>query len=104
MRYRLRWMPVGWVPLPAEPSDGPVRQNIGQWARVAPYIKEGPRPKIGYSLRSTGLTGRAPSRPGPSSANERSRASARSIDAAATLLWQRPDNVGPAYTRRATDS
>ena len=43
-------------PVPPEAVSGaPVRPVILEGLSVTPYIKEGSRPKIGYSLRCTGL-------------------------------------------------
>ena len=43
-------------PVPPDPVPGaPVRPVILEGLTVTPYIKEGTRPKIGYSLRCTGL-------------------------------------------------
>ena len=53
-------------PVPPEAVSGaPVRPVILEGLTVTPYIKEGTRPKIGYSLRATGLA--APGRPARSS-------------------------------------
>ena len=57
-------------PVPPEAVAGaPVRPVILEGLTVTPYIKEGNRPRIGYSLRCTGLVapGRA-SRPSSSAA------------------------------------
>jgi len=40
---------------PAAVEGAPVRPVILENLTVTPYIKDGPRPKIGYSLRCTGL-------------------------------------------------
>jgi hypothetical protein len=43
-------------PVPPEAVRGvPVRPVVLEGLSVTPYIKDGPRPKIGYSLRCTGL-------------------------------------------------
>jgi hypothetical protein len=43
-------------PVPPEAVSGvPVRPVVLEGLTVTPYIKDGPRPKIGYSLRATGL-------------------------------------------------
>ena len=43
-------------PVPPEAIPGaPVRPVLLEGLMVTPYIKEGPRPKIAYSLRATGL-------------------------------------------------
>ena len=43
-------------PVPPEAIPGaPVRPVLVEGLMVTPYIKEGPRPKIAYSLRATGL-------------------------------------------------
>jgi hypothetical protein len=53
-------------PVPPEAVSGvPVRPVVLENLTVTPYIKEGPRPKIGYSLRATGLA--APGRQARSS-------------------------------------
>jgi hypothetical protein len=53
-------------PVPPEAVAGaPVRPVILEGLTVTPYIKDGPRPKIGYSLRATGLA--APGRQARSS-------------------------------------
>ena len=50
-------------PVPPEAIPGaPVRPVILEGLTVTPYIKDGPRPKIGYSLRCSGLA--APGRAG----------------------------------------
>ena len=53
-------------PVPPEAVAGaPVRPVVLEGLTVTPYIKDGPRPKIGYSLRATGLA--APGRSARSS-------------------------------------
>jgi hypothetical protein len=53
-------------PVPPEAVAGaPVRPVVLEGLTVTPYIKDGPRPKIGYSLRATGLA--APGRQARSS-------------------------------------
>jgi hypothetical protein len=53
-------------PVPPEAVAGaPVRPVVLEGLTVTPYIKEGTRPKIGYSLRATGLA--APGRQARSS-------------------------------------
>jgi hypothetical protein len=53
-------------PVPPEAVSGaPVRPVILEGLTVTPYIKDGARPKIGYSLRATGLA--APGRQARSS-------------------------------------
>jgi hypothetical protein len=53
-------------PVPPEAVSGaPVRPVVLEGLTVTPYIKEGTRPKIGYSLRATGLA--APGRQARSS-------------------------------------
>ena len=43
-------------PVPPEQSGNvPVRPVVLEGLTVTPYIKEGPRPRIGYSLRCTAL-------------------------------------------------
>ena len=43
-------------PVPPEAVAGaPVRPVVLEGLTVTPYIKDGPRPKIAYSLRATGL-------------------------------------------------
>ena len=43
-------------PVPPEAISGvPVRPVVLEGLTVTPYIKDGPRPRIGYSLRCTGL-------------------------------------------------
>jgi hypothetical protein len=43
-------------PVPPEAIAGaPVRPVVLEGLTITPYIKDGPRPKIGYSLRCTGL-------------------------------------------------
>jgi hypothetical protein len=43
-------------PVPPEAVGGvPVRPVVLEGLTVTPYIKDGPRPKIGYSLRCAGL-------------------------------------------------
>jgi hypothetical protein len=54
-------------PVPPEAVAGaPVRPVILEGLTVTPYIKDGSRPKIGYSLRATGLA--APGRAARSTA------------------------------------
>jgi hypothetical protein len=45
-------------PVPPDAVDGiiPVRPVVLEGLSVTPYIKDGNRPKIGYSLRCTGLS------------------------------------------------
>jgi hypothetical protein len=53
-------------PVPPEAISGaPVRPVVLEGLTVTPYIKDGARPKIGYSLRATGLA--APGRQARSS-------------------------------------
>jgi hypothetical protein len=53
-------------PVPPEAVAGaPVRPVVLEGMTVTPYIKDGPRPKIGYSLRASGLA--APGRQARSS-------------------------------------
>jgi hypothetical protein len=53
-------------PVPPEAVSGaPVRPVVLEGLMVTPYIKDGARPKIGYSLRATGLA--APGRQARSS-------------------------------------
>jgi hypothetical protein len=53
-------------PVPPEAVSGaPVRPVVLEGLTVTPYIKDGARPKIGYSLRATGLA--APGRQARSS-------------------------------------
>jgi hypothetical protein len=43
-------------PVPPEAISGaPVRPVVLEGLTITPYIKDGPRPRIGYSLRCTGL-------------------------------------------------
>ena len=43
-------------PVPPDALPGaPVRPVVLEGLTVTPYIKDGPRPRIGYSLRCTGL-------------------------------------------------
>ena len=50
-------------PVPPEAIAGaPVRPVVLEGLTVTPYIKDGPRPRIGYSLRCTALV--APGRAG----------------------------------------
>ena len=42
-------------PVPPDASGAPVRPVVLEGLSVTPYIKDGPRPRIGYSLRCTGL-------------------------------------------------
>ena len=43
-------------PVPPEAVPGvPVRPVVLEGLTVTPYVKDGPRPKIAYSLRATGL-------------------------------------------------
>ena len=43
-------------PVPPEAIPGaPVRPVVLEGLTLTPYIKEGPRPRIAYSLRATGL-------------------------------------------------
>jgi hypothetical protein len=43
-------------PVPPDALPGaPVRPVVLEGLSVTPYIKDGPRPRIGYSLRCTGL-------------------------------------------------
>jgi hypothetical protein len=43
-------------PVPPEAIPGaPVRPVVLEGLSITPYIKDGPRPRIGYSLRCTGL-------------------------------------------------
>jgi hypothetical protein len=43
-------------PVPPEAIPGaPVRPVVLEGLTITPYIKDGPKPKIGYSLRCTGL-------------------------------------------------
>ena len=44
-------------PVPPEAISGaPVRPVVLEGLTITPYIKDGPRPRIGYSLRCTGLS------------------------------------------------
>jgi hypothetical protein len=53
-------------PVPPNAVDGaPVRPVVLEGMTVTPYIKDGPRPRIAYSLRATGLA--APGRQARSS-------------------------------------
>jgi hypothetical protein len=52
---------------PAAVEGAPVRPVILEGLTVTPYIKDGARPKIGYSLRCTGLA--APGRAGRQSSS-----------------------------------
>jgi hypothetical protein len=55
-------------PVPPEAVSGaPVRPVVLEGLTVTPYIKDGARPKIGYSLRATGLA--APGRASRSSSS-----------------------------------
>jgi hypothetical protein len=55
-------------PVPPNAVDGaPVRPVVLEGMTVTPYIKDGPRPRIGYSLRATGLA--APGRQARSNAS-----------------------------------
>jgi hypothetical protein len=55
-------------PVPPEAVAGaPVRPVLLEGLTVTPYIKDGPRPKIAYSLRATGLA--APGRQARSNAS-----------------------------------
>ena len=48
--------PVPPEPVPPEAISGaPVRPVVLEGLTITPYIKDGPQPKIGYSLRCTGL-------------------------------------------------
>jgi hypothetical protein len=43
-------------PVPPEALPGaPIRPVVLEGLMVTPYVKDGPRPRIGYSLRCTGL-------------------------------------------------
>ena len=64
--YRVK-MVAAVQPVPPEAlADAPIRPVVLEGLTVTPYIADGPRPKIAYSLRCTGLVapGRRSADPG----------------------------------------